>query len=195
MANTSRIAGFKPVKHVTGAPYNGQVSMYTIPASDGTAVYVGDPVKLAGSSDAGYGDKPTITLAAAGDAIIGVVVGFLPSYSDLNITGQYRAASTLRYALVADQPDLIFEVETSNGTAGVADVGLNANHAVGSPTASMARSGATIDVGTKATTAALTFKLVGFVPRDDNDPTAASAKVLVKVNNHQLAAGTGTAGV
>lgn len=195
MANTSRIAGFKPVKHVTGSPYNGQVTMYTIVAADGTAVYVGDPVKLSGTADSGYGDKPSVALAAAGDAIVGVVVGFLPNYSDLNITGQYRAASTLRYALVADQPDLIFEAETSNGTPTILDVSLNVNHAVGTPSTTMARSGASVDMGTKATTAALTFKIVGFVPRDDNDPAAASAKVLVKVNNHQLSSGTGAAGV
>lgn len=195
MANTSRIAGFRPVKHVTGAPYNGQVNAYTIVAADGTAVYVGDPVKLSGTADSGYGDKPSVVLAAAGDAIIGVVVGFLPNYSDLNITGQARAASTLRTALVADQPDLIFEVETSNGTLTIVDIGLNINHAVGTPVAAVARSGATVDAGTKATTAALTFKLVGFVPRDDNDPTAASSKVLVKANNHTFASGTGAVGV
>lgn len=195
MANTSRIAGFRPVKHVTGAPYNGQVNAYTLVAADGTAVYVGDPVKLSGTADSGYGDKPSITLAAAGDAIIGVVVGFLPNYSDLNITGQARAASTLRTALVADQPDLVFEVETSNGTLTILDIGLNINHAVGTPVAAVARSGATVDAGTKATTAALTFKLVGFVPRDDNDPTAASSKVLVKANNHTFASGTGAVGV
>jgi hypothetical protein len=195
VANTSKIAGFRPVKHVTGAPYNGQCNSYTLLAADGTAVYVGDAVKLSGTADSGYGDKPSITLAAAGDAIIGIVVGFAPLYTDLNITGQARAASTLRTALVCDAPDMIFEVETSNGTPGIVDVGLNLNHAVGTPSASAARSGATVDMGTKAATAALTFKLVGFVARDDNDPAAASAKVLVKVNNHQLSSGTGTAGV
>lgn len=195
MANTSKIVGFRPVKHGTGAPYNGQANIYTFLAADGTAAYVGDPVKLSGTADSAYGDRPSVTLAAAGDAIVGVIIGFLPNYSDLNITGQSRAASTLRYALVADQPDLIFEVETSNGTPGIVDIGLNINHAVGTPNSATARSGATVDMATKATTAALTFKLVGFVPRDDNDPTAASAKVLVKANNHVFSSGTGAAGV
>ena len=95
---------------------------------------------------------------------------------------------------VADSPDLVYEVETSNGTPATADVGLNVNHAVGTPSATTATSGATIDMGTKNTTATLTFKILGFVPRPDNE-IGASAKMLVKINNHQLAASTGTAGV
>lgn len=195
MPNTSRIVGFKPVKHRTGAPFNGQVGNYVFLAADGTAAFVGDAVKLSGTADSGYGNMPSIALAAAGDAIVGIIVGFAPTYTDLNITGQSRAASTLRVAFVADAPDIIFEVETSNGTPTILDVGQNVNHAVGTPSAPMARSGATIDMGTKNTTATLTFKLIGFVPRDDNDPTAASAKVLVGINNHQLGASTGSAGV
>jgi hypothetical protein len=116
VANTSKIAGFRPVKHVTGAPFNGQVNQYTCLAADATALYVGDPVKLSGDADAATGAYPSITRAAAGDAIIGIVVGFAPSYSDLNITGQARAASTLRTAYVCDAPDMIYEVEVSNGT-------------------------------------------------------------------------------
>lgn len=195
MANTSRIAGFRPVRHKNGSPFNGQVTQYTCLAADGTAVYVGDPVKLSGSADSGYGDKPSIAICAAGNPTIGIVVGFLPNYSDLNITGQYRVASTLRTALVCDATDVVFEVETSNGTPTILDVGLNADFAVGTPSTTTARSGSTIDMGTKNTTAALVFKIVGFVPRDDNDPTAASAKVLVTINNHQLGQGTGVAGV
>jgi len=33
MANTSRVNGFKPVKHITGAPYNGQANIYEVPAA------------------------------------------------------------------------------------------------------------------------------------------------------------------
>ena len=193
MANTSKINGFRPVKHLNGSPFNGQVTTYHIPASDGTAVYVGDVVKLAGSSTTD-GTKSTVTLASAGDAVVGVVVGFAVNRDNLNIDGQYRAASTARDVLVADSPDLVFEVETANGTPVNTDVGLNINHAVGTPSTTTARSGAYVDFGTEATTAALTFKILSFVPREDNE-VGASAKLLVKINNHQLAASTGTAGV
>lgn len=195
MANTSRIFGFRPVKHQNGSPYNGQANLYYIPSTDGTAVYIGDAVKLAGSADPAYGNAPTVALAAAGNPIVGIVVGFLSDPTNLNVGGTGRAASTNRYCWVADATDLVFEVETSNGTPGIVDIALNADLAVGSPNATFARSGATIDMGTKNTTAALVFKIRGFVPRDDVDPAAASAKVWVTINNHQLGASTGSAGV
>jgi hypothetical protein len=194
MANTSRISGFRPVKHLNGSAYNGQMNVYSVPSSDATALYVGDPVKLAAAGSDATGTKPVVTLAAAGDAVVGIIVGFGVNRDDINIAGQKRAASTARDVYVADSPDLIFEVETSNGTPTAADINLNINHAVGSPDAAMARSGATVDFGTEATTAALTFKLMGFVPREDNE-VGASAKVLVKINNHQYGSSTGTAGV
>jgi hypothetical protein len=194
MANTSRISGFRPVKHLNGSAYNGQMNVYHVPASDASAMYVGDVVKLAASGADTTGTKPAVALAAAGDAVVGVIVGFSVNRDDINIAGQRRAASTARDVYVADSPDLIFEVETSNGTPAAADINLNINHAVGTPDATMARSGATVDFGTEATTATLTFKLLGFVPREDNE-VGASAKVLVKINNHQLGSSTGTAGV
>ena len=52
MANTSKIRGFLPMKHVNGSPYNGQSNIYFIPSSDSTAVFVGDPVKLATGANA-----------------------------------------------------------------------------------------------------------------------------------------------
>ena len=46
-----------------------------------------------------------------------------------------------------------------------------------------------------AATATLQFKIMGVVQRPDNEITGASTKILVKINNAQLSAGTGTAGV
>jgi hypothetical protein len=192
MANVSSISGFRYHSHqLTGA--RPQVRKYFFPATDGTAVYVGDAVKLAGAADTD-GTAPTVTLAAAGDAICGIVVGLMPDPTNLNVDGQRRAASTARYAFVMDDPNAVFEVETSNGTPAAADIGLNINHAVGTPNATTATSGATVDMATKATTATLTFKLLGASSRVNNDITLASAKVLVKINNHQFSAGTGTLG-
>lgn len=193
MANVSRINGFKPVKHLNGSSYNGQSTRYFIPAADGTAVYIGDAVKLAGSADTD-GTTPTAQLAAAGDAICGIVVSVEPNPDNFNVGGTFRAASTARYVLVADAPDIIFEVESSNGTPASADIGLNINHAVGTPSTTTGRSGATVDVGTKAVTATLTFKIRNFVPRPENE-VGASAKFHVLINNHQFGASTGSAGV
>ncbi len=187
MANTSRISGFKPIGYKNGAPYTGAVTEYFIPSTDGTAVYKGDVVKLAGSADTN-GTAATVQLAAAGDAILGVVVGFRPDPTNLNLSGQYRAASTARYVLVADSPELLFEVEASNGTPTVADIGLNVNHATGSPSTTTGMSGAYADFGTEATTSSLSFKIHRCMPRVDNE-VGASVKLIVSINMHQHATG------
>lgn len=194
MANVSRINGFRPTEH----PLSGQFftsHWYTVPASDATALYVGDVVKLATGGDAATGTKLQVTRAAAGDAIVGVVIGVGVNRLNLNIDGQVRPASTLQDVLVCDDPNVILEVEESNGTLVAANIGKNINHANGAAVAAAARSGATVDVATINTTATLTFKLLGFTTRFDNDFTSASAKVRVAINNHQFKASTGTAGV
>jgi hypothetical protein len=187
MANTSRINGFRPVKYKSGAPYTGAATKYLIPATDGTAVYIGDLVKLAGSADA-KGYYATVGLAAANDSVLGPVVAVEANMDNLNITGLYRAASTARYVYVADDPDLLFEAEVSNGTPAVTDVGLNVDFAVGTPSALTATSGMYIDFGTEATTSTLPLKIHGFAPREDNE-VGASAKLLVSINKHQRAPG------
>lgn len=197
MANVSRVNGLKPARYIGGAQYNGVLSTYFIPSTNATNVFVGDPVKAdttgdtvaAGGKGMGY---QSCILAAAGDAVIGVVVGFATDPLNLN-TPQFRAASTGRYVLVCDDPNVLFEVQTSNGTLGVADVGLNINIANAGGSTSTGASGVTVDVATAATTATLPFKIVGFHQRVDNDNTSASAKVLVKINSSQLA--NATAGV
>lgn len=199
MANTSRVNGLNPVKYLNGAAWNGQCNTYFIPSGDATAVFVGDAVKADATGDTvaagglALGIQSVIQ-AAATNAILGVVVGFAVSPLNLN-TPQYRVASTGRYVLVCDDPNVIYEVQTSNGTLAVADVGLNANIAVAAGSTTTGNSGVTLDVGTAATTATLPLKILGFTQRPDNDNTAASSKVLVKINNSQFGSSTGTAGV
>ena len=203
MANTSRIQGFRPVKHISGAPYNGQANLYYI-SSAAANIGIGDLVVTNGSaSPAGVA---TVTGVTAGStAAVGVIVGIVNSKFDpvagamsagsVSLdTPQYVASGGSAYVLVADDPDLVFEAETSNGTPAVADVGLNASHAATAFDTTRGISQQTIDMGTKATTAALTLKILGFVVRPDNE-IGASAKMHVVINNHQLKGSTGTAGV
>lgn len=199
MANTSRVNGLNPVRSMVGDANHGQVNTYFIPSGDGTAVFVGDAVKADATGDpvasGGRAEgRQSVVQAAASNAIIGVVVGFAVDPTNLN-TPQYRAASTGKYVLLADSPDQIFEIQTSNGTLTVADVGLNANIAVAAGSTTTGASGMTLDVATINTTATLPLRIVGFTQRPDNDNTAALAKVLVRINNHQNAASTGVAGV
>ena len=200
----SVLAGFRPVKHLTGAPYNGQFNRYMISSSDNQVTNVGDLVVLSGDAalvdTAGFGVYPAVERAASATAsqVIGVVVGFEPDYSNLN-TGAYRAASTRRVAFVADSPDLIFAVP-QDGTGGVvaaASVGLNCDIVVGTG-ASTAPYASTqmIDSSQVATTSTLPVQIVGVVASPENDVTSTSrpAELLVRINTHAFG-GAGVAGV
>lgn len=210
MANVSRINGFRPVKHSTGAPYNGQCNVYQHASGDATTLMVGDPVILAGNASAG--GVATVTRAAAGAAVLGVVVGVINVKQD-PVTGamsngavaldtpQYVAASVNQYVLVADAGDLIYEVEGTTGGSSYtylsADVGLNVDgyYAAGSTTTGV--SACALDFSTKATTATLQFKVLGTVQRVDNEAINSSStavKYLVKINNATLGGGTGATG-
>lgn len=203
MANISKINGFRPVKHTNGSPYNGQANIYQVQSASAN-MGVGDLVVTSGTASAS--GIPSVQLVAAGStAAVGVIVGIVNAKLD-TVTGamtagsisldtpQYIASGGTAFVLVADSPDVVYEVETSNGTPGLVDVGLNASHANGTFNTSTGTSGATVDMGTKATTAALTLKILGFVQRPDNE-IGASAKVHVLINNHQFKGGTGAAGV
>lgn len=202
MANTSRVNGFRVVKHLTGAPYNGQANLYYV-ASAADEILVGDIVKTGGSAD-GNG-IPTADLCGASDVPVGVVVAIMHSKFDpvgkmnngstaLDLPAVTQiAASGAGYILVADDPDVIMEVETSNGTPAATDIGLNISHANGARTASTVTSPATVDFGTENTTSTLNFQLLGFVQRVGNE-IGASAKVLVRFNVHQYKS-VGTTGI
>src|SRR4051812_6293618 len=109
MANYNAPTGLRPVRYRSGAPYNGAFNTYSVPATDATALFVGDPVIIAGSAAAtGVATIPRAP-AAGGAYISGVIVGFEPLRTDLTVL--HRAASTLRNVYVADDPFLIYEVQ------------------------------------------------------------------------------------
>jgi len=203
MSSVSRINGFRPVKTLDGKPWTGACNTYFVPSSDATAIYIGDPVKLAGDARSASG-VPTVTIGGTGAAIVGFVVGVafegvgdlpnIPPVTNLNAP-IYRAASTNAYLLVADDPQLIFEAETSGATFATADVSLNASFAIGTPSTTTGASGATIDLSTKATTANLVLKIVGFPNRPDNAIGDSYTRAYVSINNHSYKGGTGTVGV
>lgn len=186
MANANTPSGLSPVKDIYGAPYNGAANIYSVASSDGTAILIGDPVKLAGTGQTiGDGVYQDVIRAATGDVVTGVVVAVLPDTRDSLI---YRAASTQRLVLVADNPNLLFEAqENSGGTAFTAnDIGLNVNFIVGSGSTVTGRSGVELDTSTEATTNTLDLQLVAFQNRADN-AIGANAKWLVRINRHQRA--------
>ena len=210
MANTSRIAGFKPVKHLNGSPYNGQANIYEVPAGEAVPVFIGDLVKLSDSAaTAGFPAVEAVVGASAQVAavpIVGSVVGIVNAKLDpvdgsmtsgsISLdTPVYRAASTKQYVLVADSPDLIFEAEADAAVA-YATVGLNADIGASAHTNPLLTGASPMYVySTTAPSASATrpLQIVGIVKRPDNEAAAAYNKVLVKITTH--AYGNAIAGV
>lgn len=192
MANKDTPLGLVPIRHSNGAPYNGAYSEYYVPSTYATALGVGDPVIITGTSNtAAYkgnapGTLPEINkaTAAGGNYISGVIVGFNLLPDDLSKT--YNAASTERIVYVADDPDLVFEIqEDSAGTVlDATDVGLNVDlvytHSVSTTSG---KSGAELDRSTVNTTSTLQLKIRRLVNRVDN-ALGDSAKWEVTINLH-----------
>lgn len=180
MANVNRPQGFRPLRHIDGSPYNGQYTPYLIASGDGTAVYIGDVVVIAGSAGTvgqvvGGMDVEgiaTVIRAAAGTTgqnIAGVVAGFLPDPTNLNL--KYRVASTNRIAYVVTDPTVVYECQEDADTTplAAADIGLNIAFSLTAGSTTTGNSGMELDSSTKATTITLPFKLLGLVKRIDNN--------------------------
>jgi len=193
MPNLNAPFGLKPARDVYSGPYSGQVNQYAVPSSDATAIFIGDPVKLAGTSQVINGRVlPNVAQAATGDVIVGVVVGVIPVTQASTI---YREASTARVLLVCDDPNALFEIQqVSTGTPLTAnDIGLNANFVVASGSTVTGLSGVTLDNTTEATTNTLDLKIVALPNVENNDygtsvsSGMASSRFYVRINRHQYA--------
>ena len=214
MANPNRPSGFTPVKYLNGAPWNGQANIYSIIATYGTELNIGDPVISSGTADA-FG-IPGINIGAGTGALRGVIVGLYNSGSatarpgaptaggigDDSIT--YRSAShaNVWYAAVCDDPNVLFEIQEENVATQLAATDVGANQISVSGTGNGFISGwqlAGTTTGAAATTATLQLRLMGLVQRNHRDGAnafGAFAKWLVKINTHELQAGSvGTVGI
>ena len=194
MANVDRPGGLTPVKYASGAPYNGAFNTYLVQAADATAIYIGDIVDLDGDGG-GAGEVvfgvdvegiASVTKAAVAGPILGVVIGFSPDQD--NLAKRYRAASEARLVKVADDPNLLFEVqEVSGGTALTsAAIGLNTNLVGTGGSTITGLSAVEVDNTTEATTNTLAVRLVGLSKRPDN-AFGEHAKWLVQINDHRNA--------
>lgn len=135
MANPNAAFGLRPARSLGRS--NLQVNEYAHPSSDGTALFIGDPVvttALGGSSGvAGIPDGTPYVIASGTittTPIRGAVAGVRPNFT--NLTLQYCPASIALGILVHDDPFMLFDVQiTGAGTLVVDDIsdtmGLTAN--------------------------------------------------------------------
>ena len=209
MANANKPSGFSPVRYLNGAKWNGGGNIYSIAASNANAIYIGDPVITDSATGADANGVPAITLGATTGALRGVVVGLgiaapgvapeslLANPNNLTITYKPASDPAVWYALVVDDPNVLFEIqEHSNGPQlAAAQCGLNTISVSGTGNGYV--SGwqlASYTDATPATTATLQLRLFG-LSRKLNNAFGAYAKWLVQINVHELAHGTGAAGV
>lgn len=185
MANVDSPFGLKPVRYLSGGPYNGATNIYSTAAGDGTLIGIGDPVTYSGTSQTINGVVyMDVKRAATGDIVLGVMTSVVP---DTQASTIYRAASTATLINVADDPNLVFEIqEVSGGTALTAnDAGLNADFVVADASTVTGLSGVELNNGTEAATNTLDLLIVGFVNREGN-AIGEHAKWYVRLNKHQF---------
>lgn len=194
MANVNAPFGLRPVRYMDGRPYNGAV-VYGFATGATGAIYVGDPVVLAGAANTSQfagnapGTLPTVTVAADGDGdpIYGVCVGVMPVTRDSTV---YRANSEDRIIMIANGPDLVFwgQCDAASTAWAGTDVGSYANCLVGTGSTITGRSGWTLDTtdGPDAADPSNQLLIIGLA-NVANNAIGAYAVWEVLINNHQLA--------
>lgn len=198
MANANRPSGLAPVQYRNGSPWNGQAREYYIASNDGSAFAIGDPVDLSGTGD-GNG-VPGIVLATAGNnaganRILGCIVGVGTVYggalfdpSNLNTIVAPATKTKAYYVLVADDPNIVFEMQEDSdaGALAATDIGINIDLVSGVNNGYL--SGWQLDSSTVNTSANFQMKLWGLAQRRDN-AFGTYAKWLCTINLHRFAAG------
>jgi hypothetical protein len=198
MANVDAPKGFIPVEHLDGSKWNGKVSMYL--ADQSNAIFRGDPVKLGGTAGAAgvtvngqdCEGMPNVDRAAAGDTLLGVVVGFLPLPGNLDLLYK-EANSTKRIALVCDAPDVVYEVQEDSvgNDIAVTQVGNNFDMVTWlAGNTSSGRSAVELDSSDASGTATAQFRLLRLVKKPDN-ALGTNARWLVAINEHVFKSTTG----
>lgn len=190
MANANTPFGLRPAFMLDGSPYNGHAIRCVHASGDGTGIYLGDPVKIAGDGINGW---PTVIRAAAGDEIFGVAVGFEPLRT--NLETMYCVASTEREILVVPALDVMFEIQedSAGNNLALTDIGNDADIVVANGVAATGISGVMLDSSTAPTgdSSGGTLLILGLVQKPDN-AVGTNAKWLVRINESSLR-GDGTA--
>jgi hypothetical protein len=181
MANSDLLKGFRPVCYRSGAPYNGSYNIYYKDATAGI-IGVGDPV-IRGTNSSDPEGQPEIVRATTGAAITGVVVGIVPTLGRID-QPRHLAAADIGYVMVADDPNLLFEVQDNGGATGliVTQIGEHID-SVAAINADTTLGYSKYEIDTEAVATGNTWRLEKLVRRADN-AVGANAKWLVSANLH-----------
>lgn len=142
---------------------------------------VGDPVALTGTGE-GTTAVPQITRAAAGDRLVGFVVGIVPN---INNKRRYMAAADAGYVLVADDPNTVFEIAEDGDSSQLAITALGgfADLVVTDADTSNGVSKVELDSSSIGTSNGQ-VRLIRRLEKADNDLGNVGTRWLVTINEH-----------
>ena len=186
MANANRPSGLTPIGTLSGADYRGQCRRVVFDSGDSVACFIGDRVKLTGTTDA-TGKLPIVAQAALTDAAIGVLIGLEPNGADEgSLSKIHRLADTTRTAIIATGGDILYSVqEDSDGNnIEITEVGLNAEIVVGTGSAITGISASEIDSTSMNSSSALAVRVHYLIDAPDN-ALGTNARWAVTLNDYQ----------
>lgn len=185
MSQTASPIGLRPVKLIGSQPYVGATREIKLSTNNAAAIFNGDIIQL---TSAGNPQALAATPTTSTAGIIGVCTGvrYVNPSTKQSMWGQYLPAGAITagytevFVQVADDPDLIFQVQGSaafgsltNGAHGA--IGKNATLGnFGAGNTATGNSAVHLIVGTNgatlAATATLAVRIVGVVPGTETDP-------------------------
>lgn len=167
--------GLKPVNLIGGQVFAGSTRNMKIASGYATNIFYGDVVKLV--SD-GTVEKDTGTTTVAANGVAGVFLGctYTNPSTKQPVWSQYWPASTVAsdaYAIVADDPDVLFKVAAVSGTTVVAFygqtvIGNNVSLVQNAGSTTTGDSAVAIDGTSAATTVSLPIRIIAGVPDTAN---------------------------
>lgn len=199
MSNIQIKGGLRPLEYLDGNPWMGKGRVYCILAADANAYAPGDPVTVAGTSDANGIAVVTLATAAASKTLLGPIIGAGASlYGSAQVTpGQLESvvipASKTKnyYVTVCDDPNVVYELEEGGAgaaltlslgaAAGTCPLFMNYNLLAGANTGYV--SGWTLNNATGTALATGQVQILGLVQRADVT-TGVYAKWKVRINQH-----------
>jgi hypothetical protein len=193
--------GFKAINRYDGIPYAGATLQYPIASTYNTAIYNGASVKIVA------GGTIELSGATTTGTIIGVVTGFqYTNSSGQTVQAQYYPGTSVTNAIayVVVDPTAEYKVTLTASGAPTVVVGANATivganlaeiqNGTGSATTGDAQSSCVIPGTGTGSATTLPWRVVAVVPDTAYVSSGVTLypEVIVKVNNPQLTALTGT---
>ena len=193
--------GFKPIQRYDGMPYAGATLQYPIASTYNTAIYNGASVKIVA------GGTIELSGATTTGTIIGVATGFqYTNSSGQTVQAQYYPGTSVTNAIayVVVDPTAEFKVALTASGAPTVVVGANATivganvaeiqNGTGSTTTGNSQASVVIPGTGTGSATTLPWRVVSVVPDTAyvSGGVTLYPEVIVKVNNPQLTALTGT---